>query len=116
MPKGEAGKVYACRARHLISGRRVSPQRETRLSWRKYFRFLYQRDRILGKVTFGQNRSAPHTLYYKYKPKLFTSPARSTLLARLPLHLCLVMPLHIHNAATIEAAPSVDVFKRSATR
>lgn len=30
--------------------------------------FYYQRDHILGKVTFGQNHSAPYTLYYKYKP------------------------------------------------
>jgi hypothetical protein len=41
--------------------------------------FYCQRDRILGKVTFGQNRSAPHTLYYKYKlnysPILHVLPA-----------------------------------------
>jgi|HubBroStandDraft_6_1064221.scaffolds.fasta_scaffold1817581_1 hypothetical protein len=53
---------------------RVSPQRETRLSWRstEYFRLYYQRDRILNKVTFGQNRSALHTLYYKYKANYST--------------------------------------------
>ena len=77
---------------------------------------FHQSDRILGKVTFGQNRNAPHTLYYKYKPNYL--PILHVLPAWLdsPLRLRLVMPLHIHNAAATEAAPSVDVFKRSTTR
>jgi len=82
----------------------------------EYFRLIYQRDRILGKVAFRQNHSASHNSLLQLQTQLVTNPARSTRLVQLPLRLCLVMPLHIHNATATEAAPSVDVFKRSATR